>query len=80
MIQAEDGMGHAQHCHYTTEWRDRFKDGASKWHTVETCDGHRASLHTIQRVAGSPPVRSELSGALNPPTLRSGNRSAFAEM
>jgi hypothetical protein len=50
MIQAEDGTDHAQHCPRLTEWRGRFKDAASKWHTVEACNGHRADLDAVQRV------------------------------
>ncbi len=60
LILAEDGTGHAQHCPYITEWRGRFQDGAGKWHTVESCDGHRGDLHAIQRVASSTPIRSGL--------------------
>ena len=54
MIQAESGTGHAQHCPYRTIWRGRFKDGAGKWHTVESCDGHRADLDSVQRIIGDP--------------------------
>jgi hypothetical protein len=50
MIQAEDGTGHAQHCPYRTVWRGGFKDAAGKWHTVVSCDGHRADLDSVQRV------------------------------
>src|ERR1700674_4367205 len=60
MIQAQDGTGHAQHCPYITEWRGRFKDAAGRWHTIEACDGHRADLDAVQRVAGSAPPRSGL--------------------
>jgi hypothetical protein len=61
LILAEDGTGHAQHCPYIPEWRGRFKDGAGKWHTAKACDGHRADLHSVQRIIGSSPqVRSEL--------------------
>ncbi len=51
MIQAEDATGHAQHCPFLVEWRGRFKDGADMWHTVFSCDGHRADLESVQRVA-----------------------------
>jgi hypothetical protein len=60
MIQDEDGTGHAQHCPYRTIWRGRFKDAAGKWHTVISCDGHRADLDSVQRIGGAFPVRSEL--------------------
>lgn len=48
LIQAEGGTGYAQHCPYLIEWRGRFKDSASKWHTVEACDGHQADLDAVQ--------------------------------
>ncbi len=48
LIQAEDGSGHAQHCPGLPEWRGRFKDNAGRWHTVESCDGHRADLDSVQ--------------------------------
>jgi hypothetical protein len=50
MIHAE-GTGHAQHCPYLMVWRGRFKDGAGRWHTVKACDGHRADLDAVQRIA-----------------------------
>ena len=53
-IRAEDGAGNAAHCLYLTEWRGRFKDGAGKWHTVESCDGHRVDLDSVQRITALP--------------------------
>ncbi len=50
LIHAEDGIGHAQHCPYMTEWRGRFQDRAGKWHTVESRDGHRADLDSVQKI------------------------------
>ncbi len=60
LIQAEDGTGHAQHCPYIPEWRGRFKDTVGKWHTVESCNGHRADLDSVQRIVGAWWDRSEL--------------------
>ena len=54
LIQAEDRTRHARHCPYITEWRGRFKDGAGKWRTVESCDGHRADLDSVQRITATP--------------------------
>ena len=54
LILAEDGTGHAQHCPYITEWRGRFQDRAGNWHTVESCEGHRADLDSVQRIAADP--------------------------
>ncbi len=56
----ENWTGHAQHCPYPSEWRGRFKDGAGKWHTVESCVGHRADLESVRRIRGAVPVRSGL--------------------
>ncbi len=60
LILAEDGTGHAQHCPYFIEWRGRFQDNAGKWHTVVACDGHRADLDSVQRIAASPGNRAEV--------------------
>lgn len=57
---AEDGTGHANHCPHPTEWRGRFRDRAGKWHTVESCDGHRADLEAVQRITSR--VDREASG------------------
>jgi hypothetical protein len=45
-----NGVGHASHCPNALVWRGRFKDGGGKWHTVESCDGHRADLDAVQRI------------------------------
>ncbi len=60
LIHAEDGTGHAQHCPYITEWRGRFQDRAGKWWTVESCNGHRADLDSVQGISRTPVPRSEL--------------------
>jgi hypothetical protein len=52
--------GHAQHCPNITEWRGRWQDAAGKWHTVEACNGHRADLDAVRRIAGSAPLRIAL--------------------
>ena len=49
MIQ-ENGTGHAQDCPMRLVWRGRFQDRAGKWHTVVSCNGHRADLDAVQRV------------------------------
>jgi len=67
MIQAEDGTGHAQHCPYVPVWRGRFKDGAGKWHTVESCNGHRADLDSVQRVVEVEGIRGRSAGRRSGP-------------
>ena len=42
---------HSEDCPYLTQWRGRFKDATGKWHTVVSCDGHRADLDAVQRIA-----------------------------
>jgi hypothetical protein len=51
MVLAGDGTGHPRHCPDLTLWQGRFKDSAGKWHAVEACDGHRADLDAVQRIA-----------------------------
>ena len=60
MIQALDGTGHAQHCPFLTVWRGRFQDVKGKWWTVESRDGHRADLDSVQKIGRTAPLRSGL--------------------